>query len=127
MHVDRLFRNVLNKLVNAQIDLATYLQLRRAKGYMSVSDNDHLRENLFELCGELRLHAATLSSSLTSAQNEALHTAGGALASAAVCLMTGHHDCPSFIAVNPDALQRCLDTLSDNIQALNKSAPRAHA
>ncbi|MCS2158387.1 biofilm formation regulator BssR [Scandinavium sp. H11S7] len=127
MNVDRLFRNLLNKLVNAQIDLAAYLQLRRAKGYMSVSDNDHLRENLFELCGELRHHAATLSPSLTPVQNEALHTAGETLASAAVCLMTGHHDCPSFIAVNPDVLQRCLDTLSDNIQAMNKSAPRAHA
>jgi biofilm regulator BssR len=127
MNVDRLFHNLLNKLVNVQIDLAAYLQLRRAKGYMSVSDNDHLRENLFELCGELRHNAAALSSSLTPAQNEALHTAGEALASAAVCLMTGHHDCPSFIAVNPDALQRCLDILSTNIQVMNKSAPLAHA
>jgi biofilm regulator BssR len=127
MNVDRLFRNLLNKLVNAQIDLSTYLQLRRAKGYMSVSDNDHLRDNLFELCGELRTHTATLSPSLTPAQNEALHAAGEALAHAAVCLMTGHHDCPSFIAVNPDALQRCLDTLSTNIQIVNKSTPRAHA
>jgi biofilm regulator BssR len=127
MNVDRLLRNLLNKLVNAQIDLAAYLQLRRAKGYMSVSDNDHLRENLFELCSELRHNAAALSSSLTPEQNEALHTAGDALASAAVCLMTGHHDCPSFITVNPDALQRCLDIVSSNIQVMNRSAPLAHA
>lgn len=127
MNVDRLFLNLLNKLVNAQIDLAAYLQLRRAKGYMSVSDNDHLRDNLFELCGELRANAATLSPTLTPEQNAALYTAGEALASAAVCLMSGHHDCPSFIAVNPDGLQRCLDTLSINIQIVNKSAPRTPA
>lgn len=127
MNVDRLFRNLLNKLVNAQIDLAAYLQLRRAKGYMSVSDNDHLRDNLFELSVELRTHAMTLSPALAPSQNEALRAAGEALSSAAVCLMTGHHDCPSFITVNPDALQRCLDTLAVNIQVVNKSAPLAHA
>lgn len=127
MNVDRRFRHLANKLVNAQIDLAAYLQLRRAKGYMSVSDNDHLRENLFDLCGELRENTAALSPSLTPAQSEALHTAGEALASAAVCLMSGHHDCPSFIVVNPDVLQRCLDTLAVNIQVINKSAPMAHA
>lgn len=127
MNVDRRFRHLLNKLVNTQIDLAAYLQLRRAKGYMSVSDNDHLRENCFDLCGELRENAAALSPSLAPAQSEALHAAGEALASAAVCLMSGHHDCPSFIVVNPDGLQRCLDTLAVNIQVINKSAPMTHA
>lgn len=45
MFVDRLRTDLLNKLINARIDLAAYLQLRMAKGYMSVSENDHLREN----------------------------------------------------------------------------------
>ena len=36
MNVDRLYRNLLNKLINANIDLDAYLQLRKAKGYMSV-------------------------------------------------------------------------------------------
>ncbi len=57
MSVDRRYTNLLNKLINANIDLAAYLQLRKAKGYMSVSENDHLRDNLFELCHELRVHA----------------------------------------------------------------------
>ncbi|MDX6022907.1 biofilm formation regulator BssR [Scandinavium sp. V105_16] len=127
MNAERLFHNLLNKLVNAQIDLAAYLQLRRAKGYMSVSDTDHLRDNLFELCGELRTHAPALATSLTPAHNAAFHAATEALAHAAVSMMSGHHDCPSFIAVNPDALQGCLDTLSSAIQVVNTSAPRAHA
>ena len=38
MNVDRLYRNLLNKLINANIDLDAYLQLRKAKGYMSVSE-----------------------------------------------------------------------------------------
>ena len=50
MSVDRLKRDLLNKLINARIDLAAYLQLRKAKGYMSVSESEHLRDNLFELC-----------------------------------------------------------------------------
>ena len=33
MSVDRLKRDLLNKLINARIDLAAYLQLRKAKGY----------------------------------------------------------------------------------------------
>lgn len=32
MSVDRLKRDLLNKLINARIDLAAYLQLRKAKG-----------------------------------------------------------------------------------------------
>ncbi|MDW3574625.1 biofilm formation regulator BssR, partial [Enterobacter asburiae] len=38
MTVDRLKRDLLTKLINARIDLAAYLQLRKAKGYMSVSE-----------------------------------------------------------------------------------------
>lgn len=45
MSVDRLKRDLLNKLINARIDLAAYLQLRKAKGYMSVSESENLREN----------------------------------------------------------------------------------
>lgn len=60
MNVDRLYRNLLNKLINANIDLDAYLQLRKAKGYMSVSENEHLRDNLFELCGEMRKNGLQL-------------------------------------------------------------------
>ena len=44
MTVDRLYRHLLQKLINANIDIDAYLQLRKAKGYMSVSENDHLRD-----------------------------------------------------------------------------------
>lgn len=64
MNVDRLYRNLLNKLINANIDLDAYLQLRKAKGYMSVSENEHLRDNLFELCGEMRKYGCSCSTIL---------------------------------------------------------------
>jgi biofilm regulator BssR len=60
MTVDRLKRDLLNKLINARIDLAAYLQLRKAKGYMSVSESEHLRDNLFELCNFMREKAPAL-------------------------------------------------------------------
>lgn len=127
MNVDRRYRNLMAKLINAQIDLSAYLQLRRAKGYMSVTDNDHLRDNLFELCSELRENAALLATLLTPEERDALRQTDQALASAAVCLMTGHHDCPAFITVNPEILQRCLDTLTENIHLMNNSAPMVHS
>jgi biofilm regulator BssR len=63
MTVDRLYRHLLQKLINANIDIDAYLQLRKAKGYMSVSENDHLRDNLFELCREMRARRRACSMS----------------------------------------------------------------
>jgi Biofilm formation protein (YliH/bssR). len=115
----KLYRNLVNKLINARIDLDAYLMLRKAKGYMSVSDNEHLRTNLFELCGEMRSNAPMLIRSVTPKEKDALREAGEALASAAVCLMTGHRDCPTSIAVNVETLERCLARLNESIRYLN--------
>ncbi|QGN37386.1 biofilm formation regulator BssR [Klebsiella oxytoca] len=127
MTVDRLYRNLVDKLINANIDLDAYLQLRKAKGYMSVSESDHLRDNLFELCHEMRERAPRLQNVIALEEKEALRLAGEAIASAAVCLMSGHHDCPSYIAVNVDKLENCLTVLTLNIHKLNDSAPITHA
>ncbi|MEG2265657.1 MAG: biofilm formation regulator BssR, partial [Acinetobacter sp.] len=53
MVFDRLRTYLLNKLINARIELAAYLQLRKAKGYMSVSESDRLRDVFFALNREL--------------------------------------------------------------------------
>ena len=53
MVVDRLRTDLLNKLINARVELADYLLLRKAKGYMSVSESDRLRDNFFALNREL--------------------------------------------------------------------------
>ena len=45
-----------------------------------------------------------------------------ALATAAVCLMSGHHDCPTVITVNADKLENCLMSLTLSIQSLQKHA-----
>ncbi len=108
MTVDRLYRHLLQKLINANIDIDAYLQLRKAKGYMSVSENDHLRDNLFELCREMRAQAPRLQNAISP--EEGCPSAGESVAAAALCLMSGHHDCPLYIAVNVEAR-----TLSDRI------------
>ena len=89
---------------------------------MSVSESDHLRDNFFEL--NRGLHDKSLLQGLHLDQEEwnALHRAEGALAAAAVCLMSGHHDCPTFIAVNAEKLENCLTTLTLSIQSLQKHA-----
>ena len=127
MFVDRLRSDLLNKLINARLDLAAYLQLRKAKGYMSVSESEHLRDNFFELNHEIHDKSLRLNLHLDKEEWDALHHAEDALASAAVCLMTGHHDCPTFIAVNAEKLDRALMTLSLSIQCLQMHSPLAHA
>lgn len=116
MSVDRLKRDLLNKLINARIDLAAYLQLRKAKGYMSVSESEHLRDNLFELCNFMREKAPTLKAEYCESELIALRRA----AEVGVCLMNGRHDCPNFIAVNAEKLENCLTTLSLCIMCLNE-------
>ncbi|RAU32686.1 biofilm formation regulator BssR [Enterobacter sp. ECC-175] len=120
MSVDRLKRDLLNKLIDVRIDLAAYLQLRKAKGYMSVSESEHLRDNLFELCNFMREKAPTLKAEFDESERIALRRAAETLSVAGVCLMNGHHDCPTFIAVNADKLENCLTTISLCIMCLNK-------
>ena len=120
MTVDRLKRDLLNKLINARIDLAAYLQLRKAKGYMSVRESEHLRDNLFELCNFMREKAPALQANYGESEEVALRRAAEVLSIAGVCLMNGRHDCPNFIAVNAEKLENCLTTLSLCIMCLNK-------
>ncbi|MGS2873857.1 biofilm formation regulator BssR [Enterobacter huaxiensis] len=122
MSVDRLKRDLLNKLINARIDLAAYLQLRKAKGYMSVSESEHLRDNLFELCNYMREKAPTLKAEYGESELIALRLAAEVLSIAGVCLMNGRHDCPNFIAVDAEKLENCLTTISLCIMCLNKHA-----
>lgn len=123
----KLKRQMMRRLINARIDLDAYLQLRKAKGYMSVGDNDHLRTNLLEQCGELRGNAVPLKRCSSLNELEMMRQAGEALASAAVCLMTGRYDCPSYIAVNVETLERCLTALTTSIRKLDAESPMTHA
>ena len=123
----KLKRQMMRRLINARIDLDAYLQLRKAKGYMSVGDNAHLRTNLLELCGELRGNAVPLKRCSSRKELEMMRQAGEALASAAVCLMTGRYDCPSYIAVNVETLERCLTALTNSIRKLDAESPMTHA
>ena len=126
MVVDRLRTDLLNKLINARIDLAAYPLLRKAKGYMSVSESDRLRDIFFELNRELHDQSQLHSMHLDHEEWNALRRAEGALAAAAVCLMSGHHDCPTFIAVNADKLEYCLTTLTLCIQSLQSFSTLEH-
>lgn len=127
MTESKLKRHMMRRLINARIDLDAYLQLRKAKGYMSVGDNDHLRTNLLELCGELRSNVVPLQRCSSRKELEMMRQAGEAIASAAVCLMTGRYDCPSYIAVNVETLERCLTALTTSIRKLDAESPMTHA
>lgn len=118
MTESKLKRKLMGRLINARIDLDAYLQLRKAKGYMSVGENDHLRTNLLELCGELRGNAVAIKQSIPLREQEYFRQAGEAMAFAAVCLMSGRYDCPSYIAVNVVTLERCLTALTRSIRDL---------
>ena len=120
-------QELLAKLTDARIELAAYIQLRRAKGYMAVSENDRLRDSFFALAKELREKGALLGHTPEHDTRGALLRAEGALSSAAVCLMSGRHDCPSYIAVNPEKLERSLNTLSYCLQYLGEHLPLEEA
>ncbi|MFW0974607.1 biofilm formation regulator BssR [Leclercia pneumoniae] len=123
MSVDRLKRDLLSKLINARIDLDTYLTLRKAKGYMSVSESDHLRDNFFELCNYMREKAPLLREHCSAEEQAVLYRAVQSLSAVGVCMMTGGHDCPTFIAVNAEKLEVCLTDLTRCIQSLKTQQP----
>ena len=72
MFVDRQRIDLLNRLIDARVDLAAYVQLRKAKGYMSVSESNHLRDNFFKLNREL--HDKSLRLSLMLLQHDEEHS-----------------------------------------------------
>lgn len=111
-------RDLLKKMIIAKIDVAAYLSLRRAKGYMSVVESEHLRDNLFDLSAEYRQKLQSLRSEFSLQEISLLERGIAAISSAAVCLMTGRHDCPRYIAVDADKLESCLDQLSHSLNGL---------
>ncbi|EBR8157867.1 transcriptional regulator [Salmonella enterica subsp. enterica serovar Newport] len=124
---DRLRYQLTQTLIRTQAGLAGYLLLRQAKGYMSVSENDALRENLFALYCEIHDGMLPMKNSLVPAEREAWRQTADAIASAVVCLMTGEHDSPSYIAVNVGQLTDCLKSLTRSIARLNALTASTHA
>ncbi|WP_086871791.1 biofilm formation regulator BssR [Kosakonia pseudosacchari] len=127
MTVDELARRLLKKLIAARSDLAAYIQMRKAKGYMSVSENDRLRERFFALALEIRDKGERLNDLPDRDSRSAIYRAEEALSSAAVCLMSGRQDCPTYISVNVDKLERSLNVLNYCIQYLNEHSPLEEA
>lgn len=111
-------RDLLKKMIIAKIDIATYLAMRKAKGYMSVIETEHLRDNLFDLSTEYREKALRLRYHLPAQEMESINQGMSAVCSAGVCLMTGRHDCPQYIAVDADKLDNCLAELSASLKEI---------
>ena len=109
-------RDLLKKMIIAKIDIAAYLRMRKAKGYMSVTETEHLRDNLFDLSNEYREKSLRLKSHLALQEIASLNQGMSAVCSAAVCLMTGRHDCPQYIAIDAGKLESCLSDLSDSLK-----------
>ena len=111
-------RDLLQKMIVAKIDLAAYLSLRRAKGYMTVVESEHLRDNLFGLCIEYRRNLPDVKILFLPQEIASFDRGIAAISSAAVCLMTGQHDCPHYIAIDADKLESCLEKLSHSLNGL---------
>ncbi len=125
MTVDELTQCLLDKLLDAKADLAGYIQMRKAKGYMSVSENDRLREHFFDLAREIRDNGVQLNMLPDADARGALYRAEEALSSVAVCLLSGRQDCPTYIAVNVDKLERAFNVLNFSTQYLCEHSPLA--
>lgn len=125
MTVDELTQCLLDKLLDARAELVAYIQMRKAKGYMSVSENDRLREHFFNLAREIRDNGVQLNTLPDADTRGAFYRAEEALSSVAVCLLSGRHDCPTYIAVNVDKLDRALSVLNFSTQYLCEHAPLA--
>lgn len=113
---ESLKNDLLKKMIIAKIDIAAYLALRKAKGYMSIVETEHLRDNLFDLSNEYREKSLRLKSPLALQEIESLNQGINAVCSAAVCLMTGCHDCPQYISIDADKLENCLRQLSASLK-----------
>jgi biofilm regulator BssR len=111
-------RDLLKKMIVAKIDIAAYLSLRRAKGYMSVVESERLRDNLFGLCNEYREKLPEVKAALLAQEIASLDRGIAAVSSAALCLMSGRHDCPHYIAIDADKLESCLERLSQSLNGL---------
>lgn len=115
---DPIKRDLLKKMIIAKIDVAAYLTLRKAKGYMSVVETEHLRDNLFDLSKEYHEKSLRLRPNLAAQEIESISQGMDAVCSAAVCLMSGRHDCPQYITVDADKLDTCLSALSASLKSL---------
>ena len=115
---ESLKREILKKMIIAKIDVAAYLSMRKAKGYMSVNETEHLRDNLFDLSAEYREKSLSLKSRLSSQEIASINQGISAVSAAAVCLMSGRHDCPQYIAIDADKLENGLRQLSASLKDL---------
>ena len=109
-------RDLLKKMIIAKIDIAAYLSLRKAKGYMSENETEHLRDNLLDLSAEYRERSLDLESHFTAQEIASINQGINAVTSAAICLMTGRRDCPQYIAIDADKLENCLRQLTTSLK-----------
>ncbi|XTZ37109.1 biofilm formation regulator BssR [Salmonella enterica] len=127
MTIDEITRRLLYKLIAARIDLVAYVQRRKAQGYVSTSENDRLRESYFALAKEIRDKGERLDELADNDARGAIRRAGEALSTAAVCMMGGRQDCPTYITVNVDQLERSLNALDYSIHYLSEHSPLEEA
>lgn len=127
MSVATLKNDRYEKLIVARNALSAYLKLRKAKGYMSVAESHHLRDSLFGLCAAYREKYPRVKLAHHADELAALHRGLDAISSAAVCLMTGSHDCPLYITVDAVKLEHAINTLNQSIHQLTRHQVPAEA
>lgn len=118
MSAEKRKADLLVKMQTARLALENYAQLRQAKGYMSVNEGMQLREGLMALLNEYHHCFSEIKAVLTRDDIVAFHQAMEAIASGALCLLSGCHDCPSFITVDADKLASSLRSLTESLDHL---------
>ncbi|BDH46554.1 hypothetical protein TUM12370_25980 [Salmonella enterica subsp. enterica serovar Choleraesuis] len=106
---------VIRQLQVLNGELKNYLQMRKAKGYMHEAETARLRNALFALNADYQEVRWPLASQMNRAQFMGLQDAMHAVNATAVCLLSGSHDCPSYVSVDVPRLEACLALLQEGM------------
>ncbi|NDJ58341.1 biofilm formation regulator BssR [Enterobacteriaceae bacterium 4M9] len=109
---------LLQRLGEMHRTLFSTLQICRACGQLSMAESERLRDALFALSAQFRLPGEGVpEQEIVLCQN-----AAQALSHAALCLMSGPHDCPQWCSVDARKLAACVDELGNVHNALEQAS-----
>lgn len=113
------------ELKHAHQVLVRMLQIVRACGYLSRSDSEQLRDNLFRLGTLYRTELPGLMASGNTAECQCLRNGQDALCRAGLCLMSGERGGPGYVSIDADKLATCISDLEPAIALLTRRRQQA--
>jgi hypothetical protein len=109
------------ELKHAHLVLVRMLQIVRACGYLSRSDSEQLRTNLFRLGAQYRAALPGLMAARDRAECQCLRNGQEALCRAGLCLMSGASDGPGYVRVDIRRLAACISDLEPAVALLTRT------